>query len=1069
MDASFKYEEVVTPLVKQYCVKCHGTKKAKGDINLEDLLKSELIADHFKSWELLMNMVELADMPPDDEENQPTESERENLVTSVKELLEYTIRENAGDPGEIVLRRLTSAEYAYTIQDLTGLDLDLEKTFVGEAVGGEGFSNVGSVQFMQDAILERYLAAAKTVAAHAIIGAGPLKFYQDPGKSGQELYAINRINQIYQQNGFRSGAGEGAEAYGIENYPKAFYAAWRYLHQNTLNLGVVSLVDLAKEESISPKFLNHIWKVLNAPSPSFPTDQIVSIWKELPKPNLEARPSMEFTVREACSGIYDKMLNWQKTLAASTIDDEEYAILTETSFYPQGAHPFSVQLNKSGTDTIEFEIYVRGVSGSDDLKPAIIWMNPRIELHNEGEYIGGHPLNQYADQDTIDRLNFGKGLGGEDIRRKYFATSGSTKLSIKIPNPENANSVTFEVTPTLDVNNGDDCMVRIEISDGLRARTENVASTGFASALLTNPDSPHLDQWTTGVREFALNLPQVSHREAAPSDRDWIPEPFDSAYNKPERNYYHTAVKYHRDDRFLTETILNDTTKLKLDHAWTDLLTSFDFHNTIFRFVNNKYQLQSPVSTVEEIDPIWMNQLSGKEHERVSHLYTNYNHHLAKLEAAETGHLEEALQFAEKAWRRPLANTDRNRLGNFYNTLRTEKALSHENAVRSLLARILVSPEFLYRIETPSVNEGIMMLSNYELASRLSYFLWSSRPDEELLRAARAGELSVPENLAQQARRMLTDRKARRFATEFFGQWFGFYRFDDFTGIDTIHFSEFTDKLKASLYDESVSFFEYIVAEDRPVDEILFADYTFLDQKLADHYGIPFTVDDNSVGKTKLIQGTRQYNRGGLLRQGAILATTSAPLRTSAVKRGDWILRRILNTPTPSPPADAGSLPSGEIVPDGKSVRERLVAHRKDPSCMNCHTKIDPLGFALENFNPIGKWRDAYLDGGAIETTGVLNDGTEISTMDDLFAYLRQEKNTFYRNICEKLLGYALGRSENLSDRLLIDKMMQILDNDPRFSTLVTEIVTSKQFRYKRSQGVESAKYPKAENTDSKI
>ena len=308
-----------------------------------------------------------------------------------------------------------------------------------------------------------------------------------------------------------------------------------------------------------------------------------------------------------------------------------------------------------------------------------------------------------------------------------------------------------------------------------------------------------------------------------------------------------------------------------------------------------------------------------------------------------------------------------------------------------------------------------MPLSDWQLASRLSFFLWSSMPDEELRAAAAGGRLQEPAELERQARRMLRDPKARRLAAEFFGQWLGFYRFDRFQGIDRGRFPEFTDRLRSALYEEAVSFFEHIVREDRPVDEVVFADYTFLNRPLAEHYGIP--VGAAAGDAFARVDGLEKYHRGGLLGLGAVLAVTSAPRRTSAVKRGDWVLRRVVGTPVPPPPANVGSIPADDVLPDGLTVRQRLEAHRKNASCINCHARIDPLGFALEPFDPLGRWRDAYGDGRPIDASGTLRDGTTVSGPDGLRNYLRREKTQFHRTISTKLLGYALGRPELASDR----------------------------------------------------
>ena len=232
-----------------------------------------------------------------------------------------------------------------------------------------------------------------------------------------------------------------------------------------------------------------------------------------------------------------------------------------------------------------------------------------------------------------------------------------------------------------------------------------------------------------------------------------------------------------------------------------------------------------------------------------------------------------------------------------------------------------MSPAFLYRVESAPRGTEIT-LNDWEMASRMSFFLWSSIPDEELRRAAAAKELSDPKKLAAQVARMTADPKARRLSTEFFGQWLGFYHFDEYRGVDTGRFPEFTDDVRRAMYEESVATFEYLIRERRPVKEILHADYTFLNKPLAKFYGV-----DEKLAPTDTVQkveGASKFDRGGALRLGSVLTTTSAPLRTSPVKRGDWILRRILSTPTPPPPPDAGTLPADDKSFEGQTLRQRL-------------------------------------------------------------------------------------------------------------------------------------------------
>ncbi|HEV8544226.1 MAG TPA: DUF1592 domain-containing protein, partial [Verrucomicrobiae bacterium] len=708
---------------------------------------------------------------------------------------------------------------------------------------------------------------------------------------------------------------------------------------------------------------------------------------------------------------------------------------------------------------------------------AVLWRNPGLRFRKRGDGASGKktavtPLAQVVSVETEKRLQFGRTASGEHIDTNDFLTLGALVLPIKFAIPAGMAQAELLLDAELDLAKGEDCVVRCIVSHELNEGA-TVAAISTFSGLLANPSGPEIETLKAGVSEFARKLPQISQREAAPADRDPIPPPFDSGYNNTERNDFHAFVKYHRDDQFLTEHILDDPTRSELDREWVDLLTSFEYHNTILRFVAKKYHLDLGSRKIASVGQDWIESLPEEPRRFVKELREGHASAQRMLQAAEPGHLRDAMRFARLAWRRPLNEAEEERLKNFYRGLR-EKGINHEESMRALLARILVAPAFLYRMEAPRLSvtrsghevanavgsRGWMALSNWELANRLSYFLWSSIPDAELSRAAERGELEKTEELSRQAKRMLRDPKARRFATEFFGQWFGFYRFDGYRGVDTARFKEFTENLKSSMYDEAVSFFEYIVREDRPVQEILFADYSFLNRDLAAHYGIEgaATPPTNALAR---IEGVNRFHRGGLLSLGAVLTTTSAPLRTSAVKRGDWMLRRVLGKSIPPPPGDAGSIPPDDVLPDGKTVRQRLEAHRRDASCVNCHSRIDPLGFALEHFDSIGRWRDTYRDGQIIDASGKLSDGTEISEFEGLIEYLHQQEGLFDRTLCAKLLGYALGRAELISDRPLLDRMTGGLRSDSRFSRLVTEIVTSSQFRYQRGEESEGAQSKK--------
>jgi hypothetical protein len=265
--------------------------------------------------------------------------------------------------------------------------------------------------------------------------------------------------------------------------------------------------------------------------------------------------------------------------------------------------------------------------------------------------------------------------------------------------------------------------------------------------------------------------------------------------------------------------------------------------------------------------------------------------------------------------------------------------------------------------------------------------------------------------------------------------------------VDKTRFPEFTDEVKSAMYEEAVAFFDHLVRKDRPVREIWSADYTFLNQALAKHYGANKQI--KSTREMEMVDGANNFHRGGALRMGALLTATSAPLRTSPVKRGDWVLRRVLGTPTPPPPPDAGSIPADDKQFGGLSLKQKLEAHMRNATCAGCHTRIDPLGFPFERYDSIGRWRESYADGKPIDDESALADKTRISGIDGLVAYLRTQEPQVLRNMSYKLIGYALGRTVMASDQPLVEKLVKA-GGDASLSSLISEIVTSRQFRYRR-------------------
>lgn len=1003
-------------------------------------------------------------MPPEDAD-QPTSAQRAYLIDWVRRQIRAAVRQHKDDPGHIVMRRLTSAEYGYAIRDLTGLDIEVKRGFVSDAVGGAGFTNTGIVQFTQDSILERYLEAARHVADHAVIGTGPLSFFHAPGATGFELSAIHRILKIYRRHGFRTAAGEGGEAFGTDVYPKAFLAAWQFQHRETLGQSETSLASLATTVGISGRFAEYIYQVLTQRNPSFPTSEIAAAWRKLPVPEKSADGDTEH-IQQECHKIALLLRDWQDRFGSNPDAKEEAPVLRADLFDVKRTLPFEMNVNwPEGTKTAHLVLSVESANRNGSPNAVILWKNPQIQFRDYAKRLDDpKPLKEFLTRETNDRLGFGMHPQGGTVTPVDFVSVGTTPLAFELPVPEGARSAKLLVTAELDVEHGENCIVRCTM-----AQLEETDQGKSVSGLLASPQSSTLAEWKSGVLEFARLLPQMSQREPAPSDRDPIPAPIDSTYNNPERNLFHTRIKYFRDDAFLVENMLDDHTRLQLDRAWADLLGSFEFHDTWLTLLATKYDLPLDGRRMESLDDAWLAAIPAEAWRYLKLLKSDFDNVRKLFAAAESRHLADVVHFAEQAWRRPLTIREQNELHHFYRTLRTDSQLDHPAAIRAVIARIFVSPAFLYRAERNQVSptdegETISELTPWELASRLSFFLWSSVPDEELRQAAQDGDLQTSEQLSRQVTRMLADPKSRRFATEFFGQWFGFYRFDQFRGIDSEEFPEFTESLRTAMHDEAVEFFDFIVRNDRPANEILFADYSFLNQELAAHYGLD--VGPGLTSTMQRVAGAGRFHRGGLLRLGAVLATTSAPRRTSPVKRGDWILRRVLGTPVPPPPADAGSIPAGEVVADGLSIRQRLEAHRRDSSCHNCHSRFDAFGFALENYDPLGRWRDQYRDQKPVETSGILRDGQEIAGDQELHDYLAIQLPDFHQTLARKLIGYALGRRESVGDQPLVSDLTAHLQRGGGMHGLAERIVMSRQFRYHRSSGPAKSLAPSTKQTD---
>jgi hypothetical protein len=418
----------------------------------------------------------------------------------------------------------------------------------------------------------------------------------------------------------------------------------------------------------------------------------------------------------------------------------------------------------------------------------------------------------------------------------------------------------------------------------------------------------------------------------------------------------------------------------------------------------------------------------------------------ASAEEAEACARQILLALARRAYRRPVGDDDVAPLIAFY---RDGAAEGFDEGIKLALKRLLVSPEFLFRVEQDPA--GVAPGSTYAvpdltLASRLSFFLWSSIPDDELLAVAERGELRNAQVLAQQVRRMLADPRSAAFVENFAGQWLYLRNLDAVVPVQS-KFPDFDDTLRQSLRRETELFFASVVQEDRSALDLLRADYTFVNERVARLYGLP-NVKGNHFRRVTL---PPESPRRGLLGHGSILTVTSYPDRTSPVVRGKWILENLLGVPPPPPPPN---VPELEETGDGGgtlSIRERLAAHRANLSCASCHALMDPLGFALENFNAVGVWRTIDETGSTIDASGTLPDGTPFTGVEDFRAALLRS-DLFVTTLTEKLLTYALGRGVEANDQPAVRAIVRAAAKDDyRFSTLILGLVQSPPFQMRRA------------------
>ncbi len=980
-----QFEQTVKPFVGKYCVACHSGKTAPAQFDLKSYTSVDMVTDDFARWALLAERLKAKEMPPKPMPPPPA-NEAQQVIDWVAAVRAAEIKKAAGDPGVVLARRLSNAEYDYTIRDLTGQDMHVAKQFPVDPANQAGFDNSGESLTMSPALLNKYLKAAREVADHAVLKPDGIDFAPYPMlvETDREKYAIQRIVSFYKAQ--------------PTDYADYFEAAWRYKYRIALKKPHATLAATAVEAKLSPKYLPMVWQILHDQNAVGPVAKLQKMWLALPPPDAAQTGGL----RTKCTEMRD------------------------------------------------FVVKIRAHTAMQFAAPVV------AGLPAQSEPLLNWKLKQYAehrrDSDPKDLRN------DTDPPPVVPAIPRYPKLH------EEAAPRWAALSAKARANDTD-----LIVPAAQRARYE-AAFSRFASVF---PD-------TFYVSERGRYFPDDSEDKGRLLSAG-----------------YHNIMGYYRDDLPLVQLILDDKGTQELNRLWNefDYIADYSARTWTQYYFNQSGEVfgkgdesgsdrptdhaVTDTAVIYKMRDVYLAKAAEDPTndpaaaEAIREHFDQTNATLRSLEKeraeAEPRQLEALLQFAERAYRRPLTNTERTDLLAFYHQDRSQNQSSHEQALRDVLTSVLMEPDFLYRLDMTDgqtiasserrYHPGQFLqastavpaepLSSYALASRLSYFLWASMPDEELLRHAAANDLQKPAVLLAQARRMMKDPRVSGLATEFTGNWLNFRLFETNNAVDRARFPQFNNDLREAMFQEPIHYVEDTIQNNRSVLDLIYGNYTFVNPVLAKHYGIPGVNGD--VDNWVRVDNAGQYGRGGILPMSVFMTQNSPGLRTSPVKRGNWVVQKVLGIRVPPPPPVVPELPSDESKTD-LPIRQMLAQHRSNPFCAACHQRFDSFGLAYEGYGPIGDVRTKDLAGRPVDTAVTYPGGVNGVGFEGLRDFIRDHRqDQFINNICRKLLSYGLNRTLQLSDEALVDTMQtNLAAQGYGFDSLVETIVMSPQFRNKR-------------------
>ena len=998
---------------------------------------------------------------------QPAPERRKELRGWVERYLHAEALAHAGDPGPVVLRRLNNAEYTYTIRDLTGVDLNPAREFPADSAAGEGFTNTGNALVMSPALLRKYLDAGKEMAQHAVLLPDGFRFSPHATRRDWTDEILAEIRGFYGQFADTEDLGVGSAVGNVKVHgntriglagrlPLEKYFAATLAERDALTTGGKTIEAVARERGLSARYLSTLWSSLSGSAPSLLLDHLRSRWRQA-KPQDAATLAADVAAWQRGLWTFGPVGLIGRKGGPSRWMEPVNPLLTEQVI----RFPMSEDLCEEEEVVISLVATDAGDGNDHDF---VVWQEPRLVAPGRPEIYLRDIRELYWDAGLVQLPNAAVGVAQWGLDPAMFGkhphgkTIGAASLFVRVPSVVKvrlpgylAAGRELVATVVLDKEMGREGSVQMDVVVGTPTST-----SGLLPSEVTVTFSKVI-QVFSDHRDVSFRRPLLTSENSTAWRRiEWALDEYRRLF--PAALCFNqivpvdevlTLTLFYREDDHLARLMLDDAQRARLDRLWEEL----------------HYVSQSALLQVTALD-LLLETFEGNgvedrsQYEAVKPLRAPFDRRAAAFKkgliAHEPTQVDAAVDFAARTYRRPLTDVEADELRGLYRRLR-EQELSHDEALRLTLARVFVAPAFLYRLEEAPVATAAAAVSDWELASRLSYFLWSSQPDDELRAVAAGGTLHTPGVLAKQTRRMLSDARVRRLATEFAGQWLHIYDFDSLDEKSEKYFPEFAD-LRGDMYEESIRFFTDLFQSDASLLSLLNADHTFLNERLAGFYGI----EEVEGTKWRRVTGIRQHGRGGILGLATTLAKQSGASRTSPILRGNWVSEVLLGEKLPRPPKEVPQLPAGETKTDGLTVRQLVAKHTSVPLCASCHQRIDPFGFALEGFDSIGRRRDRDLAGRPIDTQTKLPDGSEINGLTGLRDYLLEtRRDAFLRQFYRKLLGYALGREVQLSDEPLLTEIEQRLArSDYRFSVAVDMIVQSRQFREIRGRQAQLAESP---------